>query len=29
MQTYNDKLKPSDVYDINAFPKEITNIENA
>ena len=28
MQAYNDKLKVTDTDDINAIPKEITNVGN-
>ena len=29
MQVYNDKLKATDAYDINAIPREMTNVENS
>ena len=28
MQAYNDKLKATDPYDINAIPREMTNVGN-
>lgn len=28
MQVYNDKLKATDAYDINAIPREMTNVGN-